>query len=623
MRMKNFFSFAARFLTSLLIGLAAAFAFAAPYLAAEKYTPLDRFALVAVPAFSLTFILYFLFPYVTEKINGLSFAQIERPRLLEGWLLGTAASFVVTGFVSYFYKESYQLVLLILLAQLGMGIFSYYVIGRARKFAQLRPADFGVTLLFFLALTCSLAAIFKMNSQFPILFKADIFLLEKEQFVLFFIVSFLSLPPLAWILSRLKEPRIYSLLLENKFISFIRENLSGLLLSSFFFYLYLLIGSVLNHPRFDVDDIFFDADGFIWRYRLTTDHWQDFYWRSVHPLALLILRPLTHFLAVFLNGDLPFAAIVLTAATGAACVFLAWLFLRGALENNPAALIMASLLGLSASHLFFGSLIETYIFLAALTLFCFVLMQRKHQSLPLLLAVGVATLGITLTNFAQTVIAVFCSKPDFKFTLKYISLVVALTIALMLVGNVVYPNASPYFFVPSSLLVESENMYSPSTNRVVALARAFAFNNFAAPTPLTSYKDIPFTQFRFYRPEEYALSRYVTPLQYATEKIWIALLVLAAIFFVKDFKSHPPNLTLALIGCLLVNLVIHLRYGRDLFLYSSNWTYAVTLLLGISWKSLLKRGWFQVALIAFLVLLTANNLSLFYLLMEVSAPYVH
>jgi hypothetical protein len=620
--MTNFKSILFRLLASLLAGMSVAAAFARPYFDVEKYTALDKFALFVVPAFSLTFILYSLFPYLAEKMTGLFFEKIDRPRFLLGWLLGTVTSFFVAEFFSNFYKEPYQVVLLTILAQLIFGVFSYYAVGRALSFAKEKPADFGVTLLLFLVLFFFLAAIFKMGSQFPILFKTEVFLFEKEQFPLFLIVSILSFPLLTWVLPRLKEPHIYRLLTTNKFITFIRENLSGFFLFSFFFYLYLLLGSVLNFPSFDVDDIFFDSDGFIWRFRLTTDHWQDFYWRSVHPLALLILKPSVNFLSIFLNGNLDFAAIVLTALAGAACVFLAWMFLRGVLENNPAALIMASLLGLSASHLFFGSLIETYIFLAAATLFCFVLMQRKNHSLPLLITVGVATMGITLTNFAQTVIALFCSKPDFKFTFKYISIVVALTISLMLAGNVFYPNASPYFFVPSSFVAEEQNIRPISENRIVALVRAFVFNNIAAPSPMMSHKDIPFTQFRFYRAEDYTISRYDTPFQSVTERIWVALLILAAIFFIKDLRSHPAELTLALIGCVLLNLMIHLRYGKELFLYSPNWTYAIVLLLGISWKSLLQRRWFQATLIAFLVLLMVNNSTLFYTIMKISSPYI-
>jgi hypothetical protein len=236
--------------------------------------------------------------------------------------------------------------------------------------------------------------------------------------------------------------------------------------------------------------------------------------------------------------------------------------------------------------------------------------------------VGVVTMGITLTNFAQTVIALFGTRPNVKFTFKYIFTVVVLVISLTLASNVFYPNSSPYFFVPSSFFAEQQNVRAVSLNRAQALTRAFLFNNIVAPRPLLSHKDIAFTQFRFYRAEDYKISEYDTPLQSTTGWAWFALLAVAAIFFVKDFKSQNVKLTLSLLGCVLFNLLIHLRYGKELFLYSPNWTYAIVLLLGISWKKLLVHKWFQIILIAFLFLLMLNNAALLYTIMEVSAPYV-
>jgi hypothetical protein len=607
------------------VGLSSALAFAAPYFSNATYTALDKFALVFIPAFSLTCVAYYSLPYIAWGLKQIEFQQMvetkEHVRLLSGWLLGGVASFFVTAFLSNFYLEPY-IVPLTVFSFLILGILFYYGLGSARRLLQTFPADFGIILFLSALIIAFQIIVFRMGMQFPILFEADVFLFKGKEIALFAIAGAISLPLLAWTVSRLKQPRLYALLVENKFSAFVRENLSGVFLSSLFFYLYVLIGSVLNFRGFDVDDIFFDSDGFIWRYRLTTEHWQDFYWRSVHPLALLILRPLVNLISIFLRGELPFAGILLTSFAGAACVFLAWLFMKGVLENNTAALLMASLLGLSASHLFFGSLIETYIFLAAVTLFFFVLMQKGNHSLPLLVAAGVVTMGITLTNFAQVVIALFCARPNIKYIFKYILMVVALVVSLTLASNVFYPNASPYFYVPSSFLAEEQNVRALSYNRAQALVRAFLFNNIAAPSPMLSHKDIPFMQFRFYRAEDYTISAYSTPLQSVIVRVWLALLAVAAVFFIKDFKSHNPGLTLSLLGCVLFNLLLHLRYGKELFLYSPNWTYAVVLLLGISWKGLLTRRWFQILLLAFLVLLVLNNAALFYTIMEVSVPYI-
>jgi hypothetical protein len=59
--------------------------------------------------------------------------------------------------------------------------------------------------------------------------------------------------------------------------------------------------------------------------------------------------------------------------------------------------------------------------------------------------------------------------------------------------------------------------------------------------------------------------------------------------------------------CMALNMLLHLRYGKELFLYTPNWTYALVLLVGLSWQSLSDRKWFQALLLAFLILLAWNN----------------
>ena len=181
--------------------------------------------------------------------------------------------------------------------------------------------------------------------------------------------------------------------------------------------------------------------------RFTTDAYQDYYWRSVHPFVLLIIRPLVWLASLPLNGDRLHAAFVLVAMTGALCVFLAWYFVKHTTGNSLYALLIASLLGTSAAHLVFGSLIETYIFLAAVML-VFLVLLLKDKPMFVLVLTGLVSFGITVTNFAQTAIAFIFVKRDFRQWLKYGLIVGALVIPLALLNNLVYPNSQPYFFIP-------------------------------------------------------------------------------------------------------------------------------------------------------------------------------
>ena len=222
---------------------------------------------------------------------------------------------------------------------------------------------------------------FGMANQFPRLFDAGYFILKNGQWIPFIIGSVLALPCLAWGLKFVKQSNVK----QTAAYHFINEIMTGLLVAGFFFIVYLIIASIFNQPVFDVDDIFFDSDGLLWRTRFVTDSYRDYYWRSVHPFVLLIIRPLITLFAFFLKGDRLAAAFVLVAFTGALCVFLAWYFVKHTVGNSLYALLIASLLGASAAHLVFGSLIETYIFLAAVALVFMVLLLRDKPLFALVI----------------------------------------------------------------------------------------------------------------------------------------------------------------------------------------------------------------------------------------------
>jgi hypothetical protein len=667
-----------RALLGLLIGVSLTLALDLQFFGYETFSPFDRLFLILVPAVSLTCCAYILLSYSNDvlkkvtiavrvillglsvfgacimvfsmnrgsvlllTVNLISSAAIilglllptatfvqyildkkDYMRVFFGWLLASGVTFCVAGFLSNFHSTSIKVILTTLLFELAFGIFIYYLLGTVRRYARQSPIDFWIGLFLFIIIYAFLAVIIWLGLQFPKLFDPRFFLIKQNQNVIFIVTSLVFFPWLVVALFALKERGLYQLLRQSKLFAFIEENLAGICLAGAFFAIYLILGSVLNHQRFDVDDIFFDADGFIWRWRLTTDHWQDFYWRAVHPLALLILRPTVGITASLINGDRNSAAILVVALTGSLCVFLAWLFIREALRNSLAALMIATLLGASASHLIFGSLIETYIFLAATLLLFFVLLQRGKDSLYMLVPISLLTIGITLTNFAQNVIALFTLKPDVKLLIRFVLVITILLVPLSLLNNLIYPHANPFFFVPSSYQAETQNIWSAAPDRIQAIGKTVLFFSVAAPTPILSSRDIPFTQFRFYRPEahKYRLSEYETPLQLVVAWCWLFLLTLASISFFRNLKSRNVRFSIAFLLCIGLNMLIHLRYGKELFLYSSNWTYALVLFLGLAWEKLFQHRWFQFTLLLFLLLLIANNSYLIYILFNFSAPY--
>jgi hypothetical protein len=368
--------------------------------------------------------------------------------------------------------------------------------------------------------------------------------------------------------------------------------------------------------------------------RFTTEDWQDYYWRSVHPFVLLIVRPLVTFISFFLKGDKLSAAFVLIAVMGAACVFLAWFFVKRSSKDTTYALIVASVLGSSASHLVFGSLIETYIFLAAVQILFVVLLLppnkapdtengvRTGQPFFAYVLTGLAAIGITLTNFIQTAIAFIVVKRDFKQWIKYCLVVGMLIFPLTLLNNFMYPNTNPYFFDLSTLNAEADNTFRPSLARALAVMRVMGVHSTVAPDPLILQEEIPFLKVWIFKANPLRVSEYETPLGLITMFFWLGLLILGGVLFLKDLRKGDSTLPIAFILIVLFNFVLHLRYGKDVFLYAANWTYAILLFLALAWMELSNRRWFQIVLLVFLVLLLINNSRLIFTMLSTAALHI-
>ncbi len=586
----------------------------------------SAFFVTLISGFSLYFLFFLFILFLLASIPAAHFLQAlqeagGRTRVFGAWMFASVFCFLFVSFLDDFYSSPLEVILLTLLLQAALGVGGYFFMGRVRRVADERWFDalihFG---LFGLMLTF---IIWSFNTaQVISIFPAEYFLLNEGTKSVFAFSILLVLPWQGWLHIKLKFSGFYNWLKQTKVYEYVSANLAGLSLALSFFVLYLVLASVFNLTRFDVDDVYFDADHFNYRLRLTTDTWQDFYWRSVHPFMILLFRPLVDLFALLLKGDKLWGAYVFVALGGAACVYLVWMFIKSVTGNSVYASLIAALLGLSASHLVFGSLLESYIFLAASLLLFFVLLL-KDKPLPALISASLVTIGITHSNFVQNAIALFTVKPNIKQMFRFGVTVMVFLVLFTLANNLLYPDAHPFFFVPSTLQAEESNLYPLNQLRVLALTRAFFFHNVAAPDPILHTGEIPFVQFRFFKPEIDELSRYYWPIQKATSRFWMLLLLLGgAMFLFNARKDSHLRLSFALMGCMAFNMLLHLRYGKELFLYTPNWTYALILLLGLAWRPFADKRWFQFALLVFLFLLAWNNASLLITIFEVLSAQV-
>ncbi|MFM8425222.1 MAG: hypothetical protein ACKOBL_08595, partial [Chloroflexota bacterium] len=115
------------------------------------------------------------------------------------------------------------------------------------------------------------------------------------------------------------------------------------------------------------------------------------------------------------------------------------------------------------------------------------------------------------------------------------------------------------------------------------------------------------------------LANYETPLGDGLVLVWAGLLALGGVLFLKNIVKKYDGYSIAFLVTLLFYFLLHIQYGKDVFLYATNWTYVITLFLALAWRDLAGKRWFQAILLVFVLLLLVNNAGLLKTMMEVTS----
>jgi hypothetical protein len=422
----------------------------------------------------------------------------------------------------------------------------------------------------------------------------------------------------------------------------LREHAPGIVLAILFFAAYTYFGLRLNFADSDTTDNFLDADNYPWMNRIADPNGYQIEMRGPHPFAFFLLRPFGLLFNLFTSSPW-LSAVLLNTFVGALCVFMAWVFIKRQSQNSTYALLIASLLGLSTAHFFFGSVIESYIFSAAALIGFVLVLQKNNGTLFAPVAMSVVTFGITLTNFAQNFIGFTVaqfpnlSRKNFRDFFVKVFQFTALTLSIGIVISIIhaawYPSSRLFFQLTD---VQIEQGFSRSvfqepqwkiTGRIILLIRTILLYTVIAPKPFVFGKEVgawlPYFNFFKLTPQIYSFSAYDnlgSILVYA----WAALLLLSGIFFLWNLiRNRKVDLSLAFAFSLLFNFLLHLGYGFEPFLYSPDWAYALIFFVGLSLAPLAKNRFFQGALLVFLILLAYNQVQLFKLILDTIAPFYH
>ena len=426
--------------------------------------------------------------------------------------------------------------------------------------------------------------------------------------------------------------------------AFLRENVQGIVLALVFFAVYTTIGLKLNSPSRDSTDNYLDADNYSWSQRISAPDGHNLEMRGPHPFAYFIFRPLGWLMNLF-TQNYGLSAALLNTLAGALCVFMAWLFIKRQFQDPVYALLIASLLGLSTAHIFFGSVIETYIFSAAALIAFVLILQKRTNSLSAPVSMSVITFGITLTNYVQTFIGFFVSlfehqpgeaqktfRISFNKLFRFTALTLSLGIVISLIHAAWYPS-SKLFFLLSNAQAEEEFAFSifqeptwRAIGRVMLLVRTILLYAIVAPRPYVFGSEVgdTFPRFNFFKiaPETFSYSSY-NGVGNVLVLAWVILLLAAGVLFLWNLiRTRKVDMSLALGLCVLFNFVLHLNYGYEPFLYSPDWAYALIFFVALSLGPLAKNRLFQGGLLVFLILLAYNQFQFFQFIFATIAPFI-
>ncbi len=389
----------------------------------------------------------------------------------------------------------------------------------------------------------------------------------------------------------------------------LREELSGMVLFFLFSIGYFLLASIFNKPDINTNNIYFAADNWSWYQRMAYEGGWSVGARAVHPFAHIIFRPLVAMLSLLTGGDRFYANLIFLALAGGGCVFMMWKIIKQLCGDQTHAVLFASLLGLSVSHLIFASVIESYIF-STLCLLSFLWLIINNKSFYILTLTGVATLGITATNIVQQGLMDLFVKRNLKRTIALFSLVILAGLVSNIISRYIYP-VTEYFFIPQNLTGEQRFLQGITLKRAGLLAENLFIYNVAAPQPYSSIRN-GMPRFNFLNGTILEYPWFGWPALI----LWIAALGLAFIHFYKNIRSNTTRtyLAISMLACLMFNFFLHIGYGIEPFLYSADWTWALILFSAIALGDLAGFSWFKMALFTLVMAIFINNLWLLYLI---------
>lgn len=399
------------------------------------------------------------------------------------------------------------------------------------------------------------------------------------------------------------------------------------------FLFYYVIGTVLSYyldtakylsVLFDLDTVRVLGDLSI----------RDFnhYRVAVHPLFVISFQPIVFMLKIMFR-DPVITIIFIQGVISSISTLLIYKILGKMDLKKYNQLFFTILFGISFTQILYSATIETYIYaqflLIPLWLFVLCKLDKKliYWDYIILALLGIASIAVTVTNFMQFIIAIiFLIILNKKTEKRFISacvliiIVIAMTVFLAEVQNIIWPSA-PNFFS------KGINDYLSGTfEEVLYTTKTLGLRNFL--NVLNANFSYPLSLPNLYIQENVYLKY-----QDSGFSNWFSILagfgfaVMNIFFMIKTrLNISKHKFYYALLTVCAFNIVLHLFYGNQIaFLYVAHYNFTIIIILAYIINyfkiNLFKYKYLFYVMILTLVALSAKNIiSMFNILAPIYNP---
>jgi hypothetical protein len=289
------------------------------------------------------------------------------------------------------------------------------------------------------------------------------------------------------------------------------------------------------------------------------------HWRiNAHPLFPLITFPLVFILRAGLHLE-PISAVRMVIA-GVASLWISTLFLILRLVGcrRLDALLFSILASVSASAMFWFVIPETFSFgslTILLALLVVAISQRRRLSQLWYVLVSALTLSFTITNWMAGIFATFVDH-RWKRSLRITAMALLAVVMLWGVQKVAFPDIPYVPFATIDLKWERKYVFRKDSGGPLQAVRSFVFHSMVCPAIEVRPNDPRLFMMVTQHSSPGTASTWGT----IAVGLWAALLGLG-LWGVLSMRQHR-HLRLVLGLTLIGQLVLHVVYGQETFLYS-------------------------------------------------------